>query len=91
MLRNKPRGVRRVSDRRVLNGIFWELRSGAPWRDLPYVFGPYTPVRLEKAIGGTADTWPRAQMNYDLAKVRKRQGSIKVRRLMRLSLLQARD
>jgi transposase len=24
-----------VNDRRVLNGIFWVLRSGAPWRDLP--------------------------------------------------------
>ena len=35
MLPNKPRGVRRVNDRRVLNGIFWVLRSGAPWRDLP--------------------------------------------------------
>jgi transposase len=29
------RGVRRVNDRRVLNGIFWVLRSGAPGRDLP--------------------------------------------------------
>src|SRR5262249_15118873 len=28
--------------RRVLNGIFWGLRSGAPWRDLPDHFGPYT-------------------------------------------------
>src|SRR5713226_755039 len=35
MLPNKPRGVQRVNDRRVLNGIFWVLRSGAPWRDLP--------------------------------------------------------
>src|SRR5215813_4143762 len=34
MLPNKPRGVPRVNDRRVLNGIFWILRSGAPWRDL---------------------------------------------------------
>ena len=33
MLPNKPRGVPRVNDRRVLNGIFWVLRSGAPWRD----------------------------------------------------------
>jgi transposase len=41
-LPNKPRGVPRVNDRRVLNGIFWVLRSGAPWRDLPDVFGPYT-------------------------------------------------
>jgi transposase len=28
MLPNKPRGVPRVNDRRVLNGIFWVLRSG---------------------------------------------------------------
>jgi len=41
-LPNKPRGVPRVNDRRVLNGIFWVLRSGAPWRDLPESFGPYT-------------------------------------------------
>jgi transposase len=36
------RGVPRVNDRRVLNGIFWVLRSGAPWCDLPDDFGPYT-------------------------------------------------
>ena len=35
MLPNKARGVPRVDDRRVLNGIFWVLGSGAPWRDLP--------------------------------------------------------
>jgi len=29
-LPNKPRGVPRVDDRRVDNGIFWILRSGAP-------------------------------------------------------------
>ena len=42
MLPNKSRGVRRVNDRRVLNGIFWVLRSGAPWRDLPATYGPRT-------------------------------------------------
>jgi len=41
MLPNKPRGVPRVNDRRV-NGMFWVLQSGAPWRDLPVGFGPYT-------------------------------------------------
>jgi transposase len=34
MLPNKTRSVPRVDDRRVLNGIFWVLQSGAPWRDL---------------------------------------------------------
>src|SRR5262245_7267636 len=42
MLPNKPRGIPRVDDRRVLNGIFWALRSGAPWRDLPVIYGPCT-------------------------------------------------
>lgn len=42
LLPNKPRGVPRVDDRRVLNGIFWVLRSGAPWRDVPQRYGPYT-------------------------------------------------
>ena len=40
-LPNKPRGVPRVNDRRVLNGIFWVLCSGAPWRDLPERFGDW--------------------------------------------------
>jgi transposase len=40
MLPNKPRGIPRVDDRRILNGIFWILRSGAPWRDLPDSDGP---------------------------------------------------
>ena len=34
-LPNKPRGVPRVDDRRVLNGIFWRLRTGTPWADIP--------------------------------------------------------
>lgn len=35
-------GPRRKDDRTVLNGIFWVLRTGAPWRDLPERYGPYT-------------------------------------------------
>jgi transposase len=42
MLPNKPRSVRRVDDRRVLDGIVWILRSGAPWRDLPATCGSRT-------------------------------------------------
>jgi addiction module HigA family antidote len=42
---------------------------------------PEMAVRLEKAIGSTADMWLRLQMNYDLAQVRLRTASIKVKRL----------
>jgi len=42
VLPTKSRGVPRVDDRLVLNAIFWVLRSGAPWRDLPECYGPYT-------------------------------------------------
>ena len=31
LLPNKPRGVPRVDDRRVLNGILWRFRTGSPW------------------------------------------------------------
>ena len=42
MLPNKPRGVARVEDRKVLNGIYWRLRTGSPWADIPERYGPYT-------------------------------------------------
>ena len=45
-LPNKPRGVPRVNDRHVLNGILWVLRSGAPWDDLPENFGPIPPATI---------------------------------------------
>ena len=33
LLPQKSRGVERVDDRRVLNGIFWRMRSGSPWAE----------------------------------------------------------
>jgi transposase len=42
LLPNKPRGVARADDRKVLNGIFWRLRTGSPWADVPERYGPYT-------------------------------------------------
>jgi transposase len=59
MLPNKPRGVPRVNDRRVLNGIFWVLRSGAPWRDLPDTFGPYTTCYNRFVRWRRAGVWAR--------------------------------
>jgi antitoxin HigA-1 len=43
---------------------------------------PETAVRLEKALGSTADAWLRMQMNYDLARIRQRASSIRVKRIV---------
>jgi transposase len=58
-LPNKSRGVRRVNDRRVLNGIFWVLRSGAPWRDLPIRYGPRTTCYNRFVRWRRAGVWDR--------------------------------
>jgi transposase len=42
LLPNKPRGIPRADDRKVLNGIFWRLRTGSPWADIPERYGPCT-------------------------------------------------
>ena len=58
-LPNKSRGVRRANDRRVLNGIFWVLRSGAPWRDLPVCYGPRTTCYNRFVRWRRAGVWRR--------------------------------
>jgi transposase len=40
--RNGRRGGRWRDHRTVINGILWKLRTGAPWRDLPERYGPWT-------------------------------------------------
>ena len=58
-LPNKPRGVPRVDDRRVLNGIFWVLRSGAPWADVPARYGPSTTIYNRFNRWRKAGIWDR--------------------------------
>lgn len=62
-------GVTRQQLYRVMNGAC--------------AISPEMAVRLEKAIGGSADHWLRMQMNYDLAQIRARASSIRVKRLER--------
>jgi len=39
----RPRTGRPNKDHRaVVNGIVWKLRTGAPWRDLPERYGPWS-------------------------------------------------
>jgi transposase len=45
-LPNKPRGVPRVNGRRVLNGIFWVLRSGGPWQTCRRTLVPTPPATI---------------------------------------------
>jgi transposase len=59
LLPNKPRGVPRVDDWRVVNGIFWVLRTGAPWRALPKEFGPQTTCYNRFVRRRKAGVWDR--------------------------------
>ena len=59
LLPNKPRGVPRVDDRRVLNGIYWRLRTGSPWADIPERYGPYTTCYNRFVRWRSAGVWDR--------------------------------
>src|ERR671929_107677 len=37
----RRRGKQWADHRRVINGILWKVRTGAPWRDLPERYGPW--------------------------------------------------
>jgi transposase len=55
LLPDKPRGVPRVNDRRVLNGIFWRLRSGSPWADIPSATARRRPATIALSAGGSSE------------------------------------
>jgi len=42
LLPTNTRGIERVDDRRVINGILWRFRTGSSWRDVPERYGPRT-------------------------------------------------
>lgn len=46
LVEHRPHGSgRQVEEpRRLLNGVFWVLRTGAPWRDLPERYGPWQTI-----------------------------------------------
>ncbi len=58
--RSTARTGRPASDRRTqLNGIFWILATGAPWRDLPERFGPWGSVWKRFDRWGAKGVWKR--------------------------------
>lgn len=59
-------GVTRNTLSRLVNG-----RNG---------ISPEMAVRLSKAFGGSAESWLRQQMNYDLAQVKRESKEIRVKK-----------
>lgn len=53
----QKRGPRRKDDRKILNGIFYILRTGAPWRDLPARYDPRTTVYNRYIRWGRPGIW----------------------------------
>ena len=58
-LPTKLRGVPRVDDRRVINGILWRFRTGSPWRDVPERYGPRTTLYNRFTRWRAAGVWDR--------------------------------
>lgn len=59
VLPRNTRGKKRVDDRRVINGIFYVLRTGIPWADLPEQYGPPTTVYNRFNRWSYAGHWDR--------------------------------
>ena len=53
------RGGRWADHRQVVNGIFWILFSGAPWRDLPDRYGSWQTAHRRLARWRRDGTWQR--------------------------------
>ena len=56
LLPKQRRGGKWSDHRKLLNGIFWVLNSGAPWRDLPERYGSW------KTVSSRFYRWQRAGM-----------------------------
>ena len=59
LLPQKSRGVPRVDDRRVVNGILWRFRAGTPWRNVPERYGPRTTLYNRFTRWRAARVWDR--------------------------------
>jgi transposase len=54
-----PTGRPNGSHRRIINGILWKLKTGAPWRDLPTRYGPWSTVYSRFWRWQRAGLWDR--------------------------------
>lgn len=64
----KPRtGRPAVDHRRILNGMLWILRTGAPWHDVPERYGPW------RTVASRFYRWRRAGVFQHLFDILKQQ------------------
>ncbi len=59
VLPQRHQGPRRIHDRRVMDGIFFVLRTGIPWRDLPERYGPHSTCFNRYNRWSRNGTWAR--------------------------------
>jgi transposase len=57
--RNGRRGGQWRDHRTVINEILWRLRTGAPWRDVPERYGPWTTCHDRFVRWRRDGTWER--------------------------------
>jgi transposase len=57
--RSARRGPKPKNNRQIINGMFYILRAGSPWRDLPERYGPYTTVYNRFNRWRKAGIWDR--------------------------------
>jgi len=55
----RSRGIKRVDDRRVLNGILWRLRTGRSWASIPDRYGPSSTCHARFVRWRDAGVWAR--------------------------------
>ncbi len=55
----EPRGVPRVDDRRVLNGVLWRFRTGSPWAEIVERYSLPTTCRNRFVRWRKAGVWDR--------------------------------
>lgn len=56
---NAKKGQAWSNHRRVINGILWRLKTGAPWRDIPTRYGPHQTCYDRFVRWGRNGTWAR--------------------------------
>jgi transposase len=56
---NGRRGGQWRDHRTVINGIIWKYRTGAPWRDVPDRYGPWTTLHDRLVRWRRDGTWDR--------------------------------